>query len=132
MGAGAGAANPLNQTDKGQSGQQCLTGGVASGLLAIPPQRAVRDVVWYCEFSLDNGCCDRASTMHKNKKSGLSGKEAADDVPSWAQGERPLTTENGRDFARRLLDDKYGAGNYPTGPGSEFNKIKKWGDRAFE
>ena len=70
--------------------------------------------------------------MHKQKKSGLSGKEAADDVPSWAQGERPLTTENERDFAKRLLDDKYGAGNYPTGPGSEFNKIKKWGDRAFE
>jgi hypothetical protein len=70
--------------------------------------------------------------MHKKKKSGLGGKEAAEDVPSWAQGERPLTTENGRDFAKRLLDDKYGAGNYPTGPGSEFNKIKKWGDRAFE
>lgn len=46
--------------------------------------------------------------------------------------ERPLTTENGRDFAKRLLNDKYGVGNYPTGPGSEFNKIKKWGDRAFE
>ena len=70
--------------------------------------------------------------MHKRKKSGLSGKEAADDVPSWAQGGRPLTTENGRDFAKRLLDDKYGPGNYPTGPGSEFNKIRKWGDRAFE
>ncbi len=70
--------------------------------------------------------------MYKKKKSGLSGKEAADDVPSWAEGERPLTTENGPDFAKRLLDDKYGAGNYPTGPGSEFSKIKKWGDRAFE
>ena len=45
---------------------------------------------------------------------------------------RTLTTENGRDFAERLLDDKYGAGNYPTGSGSELNKIKKWGDRAFE
>ena len=43
------------------------------------------------------------------------------DVPSWAQGERPLTTENGHEFAKRLLDDKYGADNYPTGPGSEFN-----------
>jgi hypothetical protein len=32
----------------------------------------------------------------------------------------------------RLLDEKYGKGQYPTGPGSEFNKIKKWGDRAFE
>jgi hypothetical protein len=59
-------------------------------------------------------------------------KEAADDVPSWVLGERPLTTESERDFAKRLLDDKYGAGKYPTGPGSEFSKIKKWGDRAFE
>jgi hypothetical protein len=62
--------------------------------------------------------------MYKKKKAGLSGKEAADDAPSWAQGQRPQTTENGRDFAKRLLDDKYGPGNYPTGPGSEFSKIK--------
>lgn len=70
--------------------------------------------------------------MDKKKKPGLSGKDAADDIPSWAEGARPLTTESGRDFARRLLDDKYGSGNYPTGPGCEFSKIKKWGDRAFE
>ncbi len=70
--------------------------------------------------------------MHKKRKSRLGGKEAADDVPSWAKGERPRKTENGRDFAERLLDNKYGPGNYPTGPGSEFSKIKKWGDRAFE
>ncbi len=56
----------------------------------------------------------------------------AGDVPSWAQGERPLTTESGRDIAQRLLDGKYGPGNYPTGPGSEFNRLKQWGDRAFE
>ncbi len=70
--------------------------------------------------------------MHKKKKPGLGGKGAADDIPSWAKGEQPLTTENGRDFAERLLDDKYGVWAYPTGPGSEFNKIKKWDDRAFE
>ena len=79
-----------------------------------------------------SGRDDRVETMHKKKKSGLSGKEASRDVPSWAEGGRPLTNEKGRDFAERLLDDKYGPGNYPTGPGSEFNKIKKWGDRAFE
>ncbi len=45
---------------------------------------------------------------------------------------RPLAAENGKDFAKRLLDEKYGPGNYNTGPGSEYNKIKKWGDRAFE
>ena len=60
-------------------------------------------------------------SMDKKKKSRLSGKEAADDVPSWAEGERPLATESGREFAKRLFDEKYGAGSYPTGPGSEFN-----------
>ena len=70
--------------------------------------------------------------MDKKTKAGLSSKEAAKDVPSWAKGQRPLTIENGRQFAERLLDEKYGKGNYPTGPGSEFSKIKKWGDRAFE
>ena len=55
---------------------------------------------------MDHGCCGLAYAMPKKRKSGLSGKEAADDVPSWAQRERPLTTESGRDFARRLLDDK--------------------------
>ena len=44
--------------------------------------------------------------MYKKKKAGLSGKDAADDIPSWADGQRPLTTENGRQFAERLLDDK--------------------------
>src|SRR5215470_17597806 len=72
--------------------------------------------------SADNGAGRRLVAFP-----GWSGKEAADDVPSWAQGERPLSTENGRDFAKRLLDDKYGAGNYPTGPGSEFHKRKKVG-----
>jgi hypothetical protein len=29
------------------------------------------------------------------------------------------------------LAERYGDGNYPTGPGSEYNKLKKWGDRGF-
>jgi hypothetical protein len=62
---------------------------------------------------------------------GKSAKEAAKDVPSWAKGNRPKVGESGKDFAKRLLDEKYGPGNYPKGPGSEFNKVKKWGDRAF-
>jgi len=30
------------------------------------------------------------------------------------------------------MDEKYGEGNYKTGPKTEYNQIKKWGDRAFE
>lgn len=73
-----------------------------------------------------------ANATTKVPRAGLSAKEAAKDVPSWIRGERPLLGEKGRDFATRALNDKYGVGNYPRGPGSEFNKIQKWADRAFE
>jgi RHS repeat-associated protein len=69
---------------------------------------------------------------YKKNKPGVSGKEGAKDVPSWARGQRPRIGESGKEFAKRLLDEKYGPGNYDRGPTSEFNQIKKWGDRAFE
>ena len=53
-----------------------------------------------------------------------SGKEKASDIPTWAKGQRPLPGESGKDFADRLLKDKYGD-NYPTGPGSEHNKLSQ-------
>jgi hypothetical protein len=69
---------------------------------------------------------------YKKLKSRVSGKEGAKDVPQWAKGQRPRIGEAGNAFAKRLLDEKYGPGNYPQGPGSEFSKIRKWGDRSFE
>ncbi|WP_051884775.1 DUF6443 domain-containing protein [Chryseobacterium luteum] len=78
----------------------------------------------------------------KEKKvpvSGKTGKEAAKDVPSWVkeQGEAPYVDEDGKTFAERVLNGQYGKGEWnkgkaSKGPGSEFNKIKKWGDRGFE
>lgn len=65
-------------------------------------------------------------------KSGLSGAERASDIPEWARGNRPFVGENGKAFAKRLLDAKYGPRNHDTGPGSEFSKLKKFGDRGFE
>jgi RHS repeat-associated protein len=87
----------------------------------------------------DNGQCGVGSnTMQakqakgkKKSKTGVGGQEGAKDVPSWAKGERPNTGESGKDFADRIVGEKYGKGNYPTGPGSEFSKIRKWGDRSF-
>ena len=41
--------------------------------------------------------------------------------------------ENGKDFAKRLLEKRFGKdAKYKTGPGSDYNKIKKYGDRNFE
>ena len=37
-----------------------------------------------------------------------------------------------KNLPKRTLDDKYGCGNYGRGPGSEFNKLQKYGDRHFE
>ncbi|MFF8803058.1 MULTISPECIES: hypothetical protein [Bacteria] len=73
-------------------------------------------------------CADQCmeSRQYKKPKRG-SGKEKADDVPSDFEGERPYIDENGKQFADRLV----GKGA-PKGPGSVWNKIKKWGDRGFE
>ncbi len=49
-------------------------------------------------------------------------KRKANDVPSWARGEKPYKNENGKQFADRLLDEKYGKGNYSKG--QEVNIIK--------
>ena len=68
----------------------------------------------------------------KQPKAGATGKEGATDIPSWAKGERPYEGESGKACAKRLLDKKYGSGNYRTGPGSEFNKLQKYADRHFE
>ena len=64
------------------------------------------------------------------KKAKSSNKERATDIPSWAKGEKPKSGESGKDYAKRLCDKKYGKGNYRTGPGSDYNKLKKYGDRS--
>ena len=62
----------------------------------------------------------------------MSGKEGAKDVPRWAKGEKPFVGESGRDAAKRLLDEKYGPGQWKdTGPASEYNQLKKFFDRSF-
>jgi hypothetical protein len=58
------------------------------------------------------------------------GKEKASDIPSWAVGQKAAQDESGKAFADRLLKGRYGAGNYPTGPGSEHSKLQKYADRA--
>lgn len=69
---------------------------------------------------------------YKKKKSGVSGKEGAKDPPEWAKEHRPREGESGKEFAKRIMDEKYGAGKYQKGSGSEFSQIQKWADRSFE
>ncbi|MEO7330935.1 MAG: RHS repeat-associated core domain-containing protein [Minicystis sp.] len=82
--------------------------------------------------SLGSGSGAAGTPEFKVPKAGLSGKEGAKDVPSWIRGSRPRVGENGNDFARRVLDEKYGTGQWKSGPGSEHNQIRKWADRSFQ
>jgi hypothetical protein len=64
------------------------------------------------------------------KASKTSGKARSTDIPSWARGQKALPGESSDAAARRLLNDKYGQGNWPKGPGSEYNQLKKHFDRG--
>ncbi|UZE46015.1 hemagglutinin repeat-containing protein [Selenomonas sputigena] len=59
-----------------------------------------------------------------------SEKEKSTDLPSWAKGLRPNPGESGKEFAKRVMDERCGEGNYDRGPGSDYNRLKKWGDRG--
>jgi hypothetical protein len=59
-----------------------------------------------------------------------SDKEAATDVPSWARGIARRVGETPNDYARRLMDGRYGPGNWKPS-NREYNQIKKFGERAF-
>jgi hypothetical protein len=69
----------------------------------------------------------------KVPKPGASGKIGGTDIPSWAKGQAPRVGESGKDFARRVMRERYpDQTEFDTGPGSEFNKLKKYADRHFE
>ena len=52
------------------------------------------------------------------------------EIPSWAKEGTPKFLESGSDFANRLMNERYGSGNYKKGPDSEYNKLKKYGDKG--
>jgi phage-related protein len=79
------------------------------------------------------GELDPPGTEYKKPVPGLSGKEGATDIPSWVDKyPPPRVGENGKDYATRVLNHKYGEGNWNPGPGSEYSQIQKWADRHFE
>lgn len=58
-----------------------------------------------------------------------TGKEKADDIPSWAAGCQMNPGETPVQAADRVMRQRFPDGNYPKGPGSEYNKIKKYFER---
>jgi RHS repeat-associated protein len=61
-----------------------------------------------------------------------SGKERSTDIPSLYAGCKPSPGESGRSFAERVIRDIGGQEprTYKTGPGTDFSRLKKFGDRS--
>ncbi|SHL04534.1 hypothetical protein, partial [Desulforamulus aeronauticus] len=67
---------------------------------------------------------------YKTKKK-VKGKQK-DDIPDRFKGEKPYKGEAGKETAKRVLE-KYGEWNpNRTGPGTDFNKLKKYFDTHFD
>ena len=66
------------------------------------------------------------------KSSKQTGKEKASDKPSWVNKDMVDPNLPAEENARRILNNKYGKGNWKTGPGQEFNQIKKWLTRSLK
>jgi RHS repeat-associated protein len=112
-----------------QAASEMTTRYVAQQSMALAAQTTsgiAQGLVWYAEAT---GATEELTTIHEARKSRQSGKEKASDIPSWVKGKQKLPGESGKDAAKRLLDEKYGAGMYKTGPRSEYNKIQKHFDR---
>ena len=110
-----------------------------SGLTSIEPPSPEEEAIEEVDLPNPRSICPDPTQIiktfakkFKKPRKGGKGKEGSTDIPSWAEGQRPREGEPGKGFAERLLDEKYGPNNYPTGPGSEFNKLQKYGDRHFE
>jgi hypothetical protein len=91
-----------------------------------------------CRLSETNNYCvgENELLVHNRPperapKQGGGGKEGATNIPTWARGERPRGNEDGKAFAKRLCDERFGPGKYDTGTRSDFNQLKKYGDRHF-
>ncbi len=75
-------------------------------------------------IAVDSGLIELAKTSRE------TGKKRATDKPSWVNKDMVDKSLSAEENARRMMNDKYGTGNWKKGPGKdwryEFNKIKKW------
>jgi RHS repeat-associated protein len=58
------------------------------------------------------------------------GKGTASNFPSWAKGITKSAKETAQQWATKLLDAKYGKGNWSQGAGTEYNQLVKAANRG--
>ena len=78
------------------------------------------------EYWIERGETPPWAKPRMGKESKKSDKAKKNDVPGWSRyyprREKPQSCQ---DWAKAMLDDKYGVGNWPIGSGSEYSQIVK-------
>ncbi len=63
------------------------------------------------------------------KQTRKSQKETSSDKPSWVTENMVEKSKSAQQNATDILNNRYGFGNWPKGPKTEFNRIVKWIER---
>ena len=66
-----------------------------------------------------------AKDKKPKKQARRSPKDRSTDFPSWAKGEQALPGESPREAAERLMNKRYGEGNWSPRKSKEYSEIKK-------
>ena len=144
------ASNPINAIDPLGLDFGIISGplgagafGAAFGIMATHyASQAEVDISDNSEFnenlaaaalSVFSGGSIDVTTLLMAKRSKSSQKKRATDIPSWVTNYPRGPNESCADYAARILEEKYGCGSQKAtkrGPGSEYSKIKKNGERG--
>lgn len=142
--------SPIQMAGITVTASSSISGGTASlgsraiwagGLVAlgaslyVVDSNSLNDTIRGVRGCYGDASCQGSLIQYSKKKvpkSNISGKDGAKDVPSWVRGERPFVGESGKEFADRLIKGQTGQAPKDKGPGSDWSKIKKYGDRNFE
>ena len=71
------------------------------------------------------------ATVEYAKQSKKSGKEKANDTPSYVSRSDVDPNKSAKENAENIMNRQFGTGNWRTGPNSDYSKIKKWIERSF-
>jgi RHS repeat-associated protein len=108
-----------------------LPAGLAPGELPVAPDVYEASKVTGLQPNEVEG--DQLLGEPRATRPGISAKDGAKDIPSWAQGARPRGQESGKQFADRMIENRYGAGMKAKGKqATEHSQLKKWADRSIE
>ncbi|MDX3661349.1 polymorphic toxin-type HINT domain-containing protein [Streptomyces sp. ID05-26A] len=126
------AAQDLRQGDRVRTPSGDLLGVAGLGVRAAADQRVYNlsvntDATYYVTAGGADLLVHNCAAKKQSKK---SGKEKGSDVPSWAR--EHLGSAEGKTPAQKansVMRQRFPDGKYDTGPGSEYNKIKKYFER---